>query len=40
VQGGDEAQPGVQVQPWGPDRIDERLLELCAKYDTQPLPEG
>lgn len=35
VEGGDEPQPGVQVQPWGPERIDERLLSLLDKYDTQ-----
>jgi quercetin dioxygenase-like cupin family protein len=33
VEGGDEPWPGVQVQPWGPDRVDERMLGL-AKYDT------
>jgi quercetin dioxygenase-like cupin family protein len=35
VEGGDEAQPGLQVQPWGPERIDDRLLSLLEKYDTQ-----
>lgn len=34
VEGGDEPRPGVQVQPWGPERIDERLLGLLEKYDT------
>jgi mannose-6-phosphate isomerase-like protein (cupin superfamily) len=34
VEGGDEPRPGVQVQPWGPERIDEHLLGLLAKYDT------
>ena len=34
VEGGDEPQPGVRVQPWGPDRIDERMLGLLAQYDT------
>jgi mannose-6-phosphate isomerase-like protein (cupin superfamily) len=34
IEGGDEPQPGVQVQPWGPERIDERLLSLLSKYDT------
>jgi hypothetical protein len=24
----------VQVQPWGPERIDERMLGLLAEYDT------
>lgn len=41
AEGGDEPQPGVQVQPWGPERIDERLLSLLAKYDTAlPGPEA
>jgi mannose-6-phosphate isomerase-like protein (cupin superfamily) len=39
VEGGDEPQAGVQVQPWGPERIDERLLGLLEKYDTG-LPPG
>ena len=26
AEGGDEPQPGVQVQSWGPERSDERLL--------------
>ncbi|MEY9835642.1 hypothetical protein [Streptacidiphilus sp. EB103A] len=34
VEGGDEPRPGMQVQPWGPERIDERMLGLLAKYDT------
>ncbi|WP_406456689.1 hypothetical protein OH768_23650 [Streptomyces sp. NBC_01622] len=34
VEGGDEPRPGMQVQPWGPERIDERMLGLPAKYDT------
>jgi hypothetical protein len=34
VEGGDIPQPGVQVLPWGPERIDERMLALLAKYDT------
>jgi quercetin dioxygenase-like cupin family protein len=39
IEGGDEPRPGVQVQPWGPERIDERLLGLLAKYDNA-LPEA
>ena len=39
VEGGDEPQPGVQVQPWGPERLDERMLALLAKYDTMPPPQ-
>jgi len=34
VEGGDEPQPGVQVQPWGPERIDERMLGLLSKHET------
>jgi len=34
VEGGDEPLPGVQVQPWGPERIDDRMLGLLGKYDT------
>ncbi|QIQ01932.1 cupin domain-containing protein [Streptomyces liangshanensis] len=34
VEGGDPPLPGVQVQPWGPERIDERMLGLLRKYDT------
>lgn len=34
IEGGDEPQPGVAVQPWGPERINERLVELLAQYDT------
>lgn len=34
IEGGDEPQSGVMVQPWGPDRIDERLLGLLDKYDN------
>ena len=34
VEGGDEPQPGVQMQPWGPERIDERMVGLLVKYDT------
>ena len=33
-EGGDEPQPSVQVQPWGPERIDDHLLGLLARYDT------
>jgi quercetin dioxygenase-like cupin family protein len=34
IEAGDDPQPGVQVQPWGPERIDDRLLGLLAKYDN------
>lgn len=40
VEGGDEPQPAVQVQPWGPKRIAE-LGNLLVKYDTTiAMPEG
>lgn len=39
VEGGDEPQPGVQVQPWGPERLDEHLMSLLSKYDTALPPE-
>jgi hypothetical protein len=39
VEGGDEPHPGVQVQPWGPERLDEHLMSLLAKYDTALPPE-
>jgi quercetin dioxygenase-like cupin family protein len=34
TEGGDPPQPGTQVQPWGPERIDDHLLTLLAKYDN------
>ena len=34
VEGGDAPVPGTQVQPSGPERIDDRMLGLLAKYDT------
>lgn len=39
IEAGDEPQPGVQVQPWGPERLDEHLLSLLPKYDNA-LPPG
>jgi mannose-6-phosphate isomerase-like protein (cupin superfamily) len=39
VEGGDTPQPGVQVQPWGPERFDARLLGLFEKYGTEAIPE-
>ena len=39
IEGGDEPVAGVQVQPWGPERIDDRLLGLLARYDNN-LPPG
>lgn len=29
-----EPQPGVQVQPWDPERLDDHLLSLLPKYDN------
>ena len=52
MEGGDEPQHGVQVQPWGPESIDARMLGLLTKYDhpdtsmtiarsaLRPLPTG
>jgi quercetin dioxygenase-like cupin family protein len=34
IEAGDIPQPGVQVQPWGPERLDEHLIGLLAKYDN------
>jgi hypothetical protein len=34
AEAGDAPQPGGQVQPWGPERLDENLLGLLAKYDN------
>lgn len=39
VEGGDEPQPGVQVQPWGPERINEHYFELLRKYGNEAFPE-
>jgi quercetin dioxygenase-like cupin family protein len=39
VEAGDEPRPAEQVQPWGPERLDEHLLGLLNKYDTA-LPPG
>jgi quercetin dioxygenase-like cupin family protein len=33
VEGGDEPVPGVQIEPWGPERFeDQRLQDLIVKY--------
>jgi mannose-6-phosphate isomerase-like protein (cupin superfamily) len=34
TEAGDKPQPGAQVQPWGPERLDEHLLSLLPKYDN------
>jgi hypothetical protein len=38
VEGGDEPQTGVQVPPWGPERIDESFLELLGRCGCEALP--
>ena len=35
VEGGDEPTPGVQVDTWGPERFDERILGLFHKYGVE-----
>ncbi len=35
VEGGDEPRPGVQVDNWGPERFDERMLGLFHKYGVE-----
>jgi quercetin dioxygenase-like cupin family protein len=37
VEGGDEPQPGVQVPPWGPERVSEHYVELFRKYGAEAL---
>jgi mannose-6-phosphate isomerase-like protein (cupin superfamily) len=39
IEAGDEPQPGVQVQPWGMERLDDHLMSLLVKYDNA-LPPG
>lgn len=34
VEAGDEPVPATQVQPWGPERLDDQLLTLLSKYDN------
>jgi mannose-6-phosphate isomerase-like protein (cupin superfamily) len=34
IEVGDEPQPGVQVQPWGPERLTDHVLSLLPKYDN------
>ncbi|GAA0592092.1 cupin domain-containing protein [Kribbella sandramycini] len=39
VEGGDEPEPGVQVENWGPERFaDPRIQELFVKYGVEALP--
>ena len=35
MEGGDEPTPGVQVDTWGPERFDERMLGLFHKYGVE-----
>ena len=39
IEGGDEPVPGAEVQPWGPERIDDQFIRLLRKYGCEPLPE-
>jgi hypothetical protein len=39
VEAGEEPVPGVQVQPWSPEQVGDRLSLLTEKYGTQMLPE-
>ena len=34
VHGGDELAAGVQMQPWGPERINDELMSVLHRYDT------
>jgi mannose-6-phosphate isomerase-like protein (cupin superfamily) len=34
IEVGDQPQPGVQVQPWGPERLTDHVLSLLPKYDN------
>ncbi|MCE0538098.1 cupin domain-containing protein [Kineosporia rhizophila] len=38
LEAGDEPQPGVSAQPWGPERFDEHMTELSAKYRSPVVP--
>ena len=39
VEAGDEPRPATQVQPWGPERLNDHLLSLLPKYDNALPPE-
>lgn len=39
VEGGDEPRPGVQVENWGPERFDDRMLSLFHKYGVEAVPD-
>lgn len=38
LEGGDDPKPGVQVEPWGPDRFGDHMTQLLDKYDNVILP--
>jgi len=39
IEGGDEPVSGAEVQPWGPERINDEFIALLRKYDCEALPE-
>ncbi|WP_203713566.1 cupin domain-containing protein [Asanoa siamensis] len=39
LEGGDEPRPGVQVENWGPERFDDRILGLFDKYGVAAAPD-
>jgi quercetin dioxygenase-like cupin family protein len=39
IEGGDEPEKGVPVQPWGPERLDDRFMEILEKHGTIALPD-
>jgi len=40
LEGGDDPRPGVQVEPWGPERFDDRMLGLFHKYGAEAVPDA
>jgi quercetin dioxygenase-like cupin family protein len=39
IEGGDEPVSGAEVQPWGPERINDELTGLLRNYGCELLPE-
>lgn len=39
IEGGDEPVAGQSVRPWGPERIDDRFIQVLERYGTTALPE-
>jgi quercetin dioxygenase-like cupin family protein len=39
IEGGDEPVSGAEVQPWGPERINDEFIGLLRKYGCEALPE-